>query len=80
MDEAFLLLQYWPSQCVKKFEYQKFYIVDLQCKFLLYSKVTQSYVYMYAILRTCIIFHHVLIQEFGMVPCAVQYDSIAYLF
>ena len=43
------------------------HIVDLQCvQFLLYSKVTQSYIYIHSFSQT--IFHHVLSQEMIQFP------------
>ena len=47
------------------------------CQFLLYSKVTQSYIYMHILFLTLssIRFHH---KCLAMVPCAIQQNLIAY--
>ena len=48
------------------------------CKFLLHSKVTQSYTSIRSFSH--VIFHRVLSQLIGYSPCTVQQDLIAYPF
>ena len=52
-------LFYW-SIVVFKYYYSRF---TMLCQFLLYSKVTQSYIHVHSF--SCIIFHHVPSQEMG---------------
>ena len=47
------------------------------CQFLVYSKATQSYIYIYILFLTLspIMFHH---KWLDTAPCAIQQDLIAY--
>ena len=48
------------------------------CQFLLYSKVTQLYMYMHSFFHNII--YHVPSQVIDIVPFAIQWDLIAYPF